>query len=176
MPPSAQTHPRPAPHTTTANAPALVVRVRYCECDPMGVAHHASFAPWLEMARTELLRPHGRSYAAMERDGVYLVVTALEVRYRRPARYDDVLAIHASPELVGRARLRHDYTITLREPGDGRTERLSAGPLATARTELACVNAQGRPTPLPDGLARVVAGDHLRDRPSMDPAPLTGPT
>jgi len=39
------------------------VRVRYCECDPMGVVHHAAFIPWLEMGRTELLRDAGVSYA-----------------------------------------------------------------------------------------------------------------
>ena len=59
-------------------------RVRYAECDPMNVAHHASYAPWLEMGRTELLRQGKVSYAELEQAGVFLVVTKLELRYRRP--------------------------------------------------------------------------------------------
>ena len=66
----------------------LQLRVRYVECDPMGVVHHSSYLPWMEMGRTELLRDVGMSYAALETAGVFLVVTKVEVKYRRPLRYD----------------------------------------------------------------------------------------
>jgi acyl-CoA thioester hydrolase len=143
-----------------AEAPqtAIDVRVRYCECDPMGVAHHASFVPWLEMARTEALRSSGTTYAQMEATGVFLVVTRLDMAFRRPARYDDVLRVACSASIVGKARLRHDYQVMLAEPGDGNADRLQSQPLATASTELACVNAQGRPTAMPAWLVEVVEG------------------
>ena len=115
----------------------------------MGVAHHASFVPWLEMARTEAVRATGRTYAQMEASGIYLVVTKLDVRYRRPARYDDVLRIECRASVAGRARLRHDYRIELLQAGDDRHDRQADQPLATASTELACVDANGRPTPMP---------------------------
>lgn len=124
----------------------------------MGVAHHASFVPWLEMARTEALRSSGTTYAQMEASGVFLVVTRLNVAYRRPARYDDVLRISCSASIAGRARLLHEYQVELVQPGDGNAERLGSQPLATATTELACVNAGGRPTPLPQWLVEVVEG------------------
>jgi len=118
----------------------------------MGVAHHASFVPWLEMARTEALRSSGRTYAQMEAEGVYLVVTALDVRYRRPARYDDVLRISCTAEATGRARLGHAYLVELVEPGQGGGDRVTDQPLASATTELACVDNRGRPSPLPSWL------------------------
>lgn len=122
----------------------------------MRVAHHASFVPWLEMARTEALRASGRTYSQMEAQGVFLVVTRLEVAYKRPARYDDVLRIVCRASIAGRARLRHDYRIELAEPGDSKQERMGALPLVTASTELASVDRQGRPTPMPQWLVDVV--------------------
>ena len=73
------------------------IRVRYPECDPMGVAHHATYPIWFEIGRTEMLRARGGNYRLLEAEGVFLAVVRLEVRYRRPARYDDLLA-------TGRAR------------------------------------------------------------------------
>ncbi|OAB63728.1 hypothetical protein AY599_04680 [Leptolyngbya valderiana BDU 20041] len=124
----------------------------------MGVAHHASFVPWLEMARTEALRASGRTYAQMEADSVFLVVTKLDLAFRRPARYDDVLRIRCRASVAGRARLRHDYEIELLEAGDGKESRLDGRTLVTANTELACVDAAGRPTPMPQWLIEVVHG------------------
>ena len=122
----------------------------------MGVAHHASFVPWLEMARTEALRAGGRTYAQMEAQGVFLVVTKLELAYRLPARYDDVLRIVCEASVAGRARLRHRYRLDLAHAGDGRDDRLHDQPLAVAMTELACVDASGRPAPLPAWLVGFV--------------------
>jgi acyl-CoA thioester hydrolase len=130
------------------------IRVRYAECDPMGVAHHASYAPWLEIARTELLRDAGSSYAAMEAAGVFLVVTRMEIRYRRPIRYDDLLEVRVVAEPKGAIRIRHTYEVVLveRDGGpaarDGKAVPLD-GVCAVAETELACVDGSGRPRSLP---------------------------
>jgi acyl-CoA thioester hydrolase len=133
------------------------VRVRYCECDPMGVAHHASYVPWLEMGRTELLREVGVTYAQMERSGAFLVVTKLELKYRRPIRYDDVLEVRVRVVGGSRIKIRHEYEVVL-------VERLGASPDLTDRavpidgvctvgsSELACVGHDGRPRELPDWL------------------------
>ncbi len=124
------------------------LRVRYSECDPMGVAHHSACIPWLELGRTELLRPTGVSYAHMERAGILLVVTRLEVKYRRPARYDDELILITRIVGGGRARIDHSYELWLDEgDGRGRTDLL-----LTADSTLACVDREGKPRPLPDWL------------------------
>lgn len=123
------------------------LRVRYSECDPMGVAHHAAYAPWLELGRTELLREGGVTYAQLEDAGVLLVVTKLALRYRIPARYDDTLEIRTRVSAGGRARLDHAYEV-LRVGTNG-----VAGDLcAEATSTIACVDGDGRPRPLPEWL------------------------
>lgn len=133
----------------------LRVRVRYCECDAMGVAHHASYAPWFEAARTEMLREGGVTYRQMEASGVFLVVTGLEIRYRRPGRYDDVLEVACRVTGGGRVRLEHEYEVRVAEREGADLEALrGAGDdlLATGRTTLVCVGADVRARPLPDWL------------------------
>ncbi len=120
----------------------------------MGVAHHASYAPWLEIARTELLRDAGMTYAAMEASGVFLVVTRMEIKYRRPIRYDDMLAVRVAASPKGAVRIRHAYEVVLVERGgreadrDGKLVPLD-GVCAVAETELACVDGAGKPRSLP---------------------------
>lgn len=133
---------------------ATRIRVRYAECDPMRVAHHASYAPWLEIARTELLREAGVSYGAMEASGVFLVVTRLETRFRRPIRYDDLIEVRVRVEPAGAIRIRHHYEIALIErdggpPAPGDPAVPADGVCAVATTELACVDGSGRPRALP---------------------------
>lgn len=145
------------PHTPVPSAGAVKVRVRYCECDPMGVAHHASFVPWLEIGRTELLRDVGASYAAMERSGFYLVVTKLELRYRRPIRYDDLLEIRTLVESTTRIKIRHAYEVLLVErdgkPPDRDDPAVPRDLVCSiATSELACVGRDGRPCELPEWL------------------------
>jgi len=127
----------------------LRVRVRYSECDPMGVAHHAVYPLWMEMARTELLRSLGVTYAQMESSGDLLVVVALGVDYKASAIYDDEVGVRARVTRVTPARIEHSYEIRLL----GRTNpmaRLHAGALlATGKTTLACVDRQGRPKRTP---------------------------
>lgn len=124
------------------------LRVRYAECDPMNVAHHGAYVPWLEYARTELLRECGVTYAHMEHAGVFLVITKVEIEYKAPARYDDLIAIVVRVSGGGRARINHEYEVWL----DAEDGRAKSKLLATARTTLACVNSNGLPRPLPEWL------------------------
>jgi len=143
--------PVPTEGTTT-------IRVRYAECDPMRVAHHGSYAHWLEISRTDLLRSAGLTYAAMEAAGVFLVVTRIEIKYRRPLRYDDVIEIRVIAQAKGSVRLKHTYEVMLIERDGGSPDLTDKavpadGVCAIAETELACVGASGRPMPLPGWLA-----------------------
>jgi len=123
----------------------------------MGVAHHASYLPWLEMARTELLRARGGSYKKMEEDGIFLVVTKLEVKYRRPIRYDDLIEVRCRLTDGGGVKLRHAYELVLIERDDASPDPSDPatpgdGICSVATTELACVGRDGRPQRLPDSL------------------------
>ncbi len=127
---------------SAADSIDMEVRVRYNECDPMGVAHHTAYPTWLEMARTELLRKNGRAYRDLEAEGVLFVIVQLNMKYHRPARYDDVLCIHAEATPAGRARIAHEYAVY-------RDEQL----LAEAKTTMVCVDRDGRPQRIPDRIS-----------------------
>lgn len=120
----------------------IEVRVRYPECDPMGVAHHTVYPVWFEMGRTELLRDGaGARYRDLEEQGVFFAVAKLGVQYRRPARYDDQLVLETTITRVGRAKIEHAYELYR----DGEL-------LTTAATTLVCLDRDGRPQPIPDTL------------------------
>jgi acyl-CoA thioester hydrolase len=137
------------PRHAPPRAGSVRLRVRYSECDPMNVAHHAAYAPWLEIGRTELLRVAGVSYAQLEQAGVFLVIVSLEVRYRRPVLYDDVVEVRTRVEHASKVKIRHAYDIVVVERAGRPIEESAAGALTT----LACVDREGRVTLLPTWLA-----------------------
>lgn len=87
------------------------IRVRYAETDQMKFAHHSAYVAWFEMARIELMRSVGLIYAQMEKDGYLLPVLEVQIRYHKPAYFDDLLTIIAQPAGVEKARLRINYKV-----------------------------------------------------------------
>lgn len=88
------------------------IRVRYNECDPMGVAHHAAYPVWFEIGRTELLRESKRiSYRELEAEGVLLAIVKLEIRYKRAARYDDLLELRTHLTKLSHVKIEHEYKL-----------------------------------------------------------------
>jgi len=70
------------------------VRVLYQDTDQARVVHHASYFRYLEAGRLELWRGHGFSYDAFEKEtGLGLPVVETHLRYRAPARFDDLLVV-----------------------------------------------------------------------------------
>ena len=108
------------------------IRVRYSECDPMGVAHHTAYPVWFEMGRTELLRANDRSYREYEAAGVFLAVVALQVSYKKPALYDDLLELNSVLTEIGHVKIIHEYEL-----------RRESELLATGKTTLACLDRDG---------------------------------
>lgn len=139
-----------------AQVSEITLRVAYADTDRMGVAHHARYAVWLEMARTEHLRATGTSYREVEDAGLMLSVVALAVRYRAPARYDDLVRVRCWVREVASRRVSFGYAV----------ERAQTGELlATATTDLIATDRRFSVTRVPDGLVRVL-------EPSPDPVRL----
>lgn len=69
------------------------VRVRYAEADPMNVVYYGNYAQYFEVGRVESLRNLGISYKGIEDMGIMLPVVELNIKYLRPAKYDDLLII-----------------------------------------------------------------------------------
>ena len=89
----------------------FTVRVRYAETDQMGVVYHGNYAQYFEMGRVECLRNLGVSYKWMEENGVMLPVVSLEMNYKKPARYDDVLCIKTILKSQNSVKIEFDYEI-----------------------------------------------------------------
>jgi len=123
------------------------VRVRYDEADPMGFVHHANYFRYYELCRTEALRASGGSYKEVEATGLFVVVVKAEVRYRSPARYDDVLTIYLEITKAGNAKIEHTYQATR----DGEV-------LNEAVITLALIDGKGSVQPIPDWMKRTVEG------------------
>ena len=81
--------------TGPPNETTVEVRVRYGETDQMGVAYHAHYLVYCEMARTEHMRRLGVRYRDLEERGTMLAVSEASLRYARAARYDDLLRVTA---------------------------------------------------------------------------------
>ena len=118
-----------------------LLRVRYADTDAMGVVYYANYLAYFEVGRVELLRVAGTDYRSIEESGVVAAVTRADCRYLRPARFDDVLAVHTRVADVGRVTMRFEYEI--RRESDGTL-------LAEGFTEHACLDRVTlRPTRLP---------------------------
>lgn len=125
------------------------VRVNYSETDQMGVVYHARYLVWFDVARCEYLRRTGLTYRELESRGCRLAVSEVSVRYRRPARYDDLLRVRCWVRDVASRRVTFGYVV----------ERIDDGALlATALTSLIALDADLTLSRLPaDVTARLVA-------------------
>lgn len=119
----------------------IQIRVRYAETDRMGLLHHANHLVYFEQGRTELLRAQGFAYREIEDQGFYLVLTRIQVRYRRPAHYDDLLTLRTTVVRTTLVKIEHKYELMRG------AELLSEG-----ETTLGCVGRDGRVQPLPESL------------------------
>ena len=121
-----------------ANSCDVEIRVRYAETDRMGLLHHANYLVYFEIGRTELLRQRGISYREVEDAGHLLVIVDIGCKFKKPARYDDLLTLRTSVARVTHVKIVHNYKV-LR---DGEL-------LAEGHSTLACIDRDGRPQGLP---------------------------
>ena len=70
-------------------------RVRYSDTDRMDMVYHGYYVPMLEAARVDTLREIGWIYSEMEEKGILLPVIELNLKYKKPARYDQILSIES---------------------------------------------------------------------------------
>ena len=117
-----------------------LVRVNYSETDQMGVVYHARYLVWLDIARCDHLRQRGMSYRELEAAGLRLAVSDVSIKYRQPARYDDLIRIRCWVRAVASRKV--DFGYLVEHANDGRV-------LATASTGLLALDATMSLTRLP---------------------------
>ncbi|MFH0911066.1 MAG: thioesterase family protein, partial [Planctomycetota bacterium] len=119
----------PLPDDPRANT--IRHRVYYAETDRMGWVYYGNYPAWFERGRTELLREIGLPYRSVEEGGLFLPVRSCEIRYHRPARYDDLVTFVTVMTRVRTASVAF-LTVIYNEANEL---------LAEGRVVLACVNA-----------------------------------
>ena len=87
------------------------VRVRFAETDAQGIAHNSNYLVWFEVARVAYLEEHAGGYQRLRDLGIEALVLETHVRYVQPARFDDLLVVHARCVDVKGARFRYEYAI-----------------------------------------------------------------
>ncbi len=116
------------------------IAVRYAETDAMGVVHHASYVVWFEVARTEWLAAQGYRYADLEKDGFFLVVAEVNVRYLRPVKYGDDIIVRSHPTEVKSRAIEFSYEVV-----NAATNEV----YVTATTRHICTDRTGKVTRIP---------------------------
>ena len=119
-----------APHLTSRYA----LLVRFCETDLMGIVHHANYLTYFEAGRVDWLHRRGISYTEWEKRGIHLPVVEVNIRYRRTARFDELLCIETRLADLQRVQMRFDYRLLRPELSNGGEELVAEG-----YTTLACV-------------------------------------
>jgi acyl-CoA thioester hydrolase len=89
----------------------IKLRVRYSETDKMGYCYYGVYAQYFEVGRTNLLREFGLTYRQIEENGIMLPVLTLNVKYIKPAFYDDELTIKTFIHKMPLARIEFNYEI-----------------------------------------------------------------
>jgi acyl-CoA thioester hydrolase len=119
-----------------------LIRVRYAETDQMGLVYYANYYIYFEVGRVEYMRQRGVNYREMEsQDDSFIVVAESRCRYRRPARYDDLLRIRTRVLAAKRRTIHFGYEIVHDETGEL---------LATGETIHVVCDRNGRPKALPE--------------------------
>lgn len=89
----------------------IQIRVRYGETDQMGFLYHAHYVSYYDVARTEMLRSIGLSNVELEANGYMLPVLGVDVKYKNPAHYDDLLTVRVTLREMPRVKMTFHYEI-----------------------------------------------------------------
>jgi len=122
------------------------VRVYYEDTDAGGIVYYANYLKFMERARTEWLRSLGVDQSELLRvQHLMFVVVSAELRYLKPARFDDELCV--SCRVIGTTRTSVTFEQEIRR-GGREGELLVSGSLRAA-----CVDSQRlRPSAIPPAL------------------------
>ncbi|RZJ48359.1 MAG: YbgC/FadM family acyl-CoA thioesterase [Chryseobacterium sp.] len=94
------------------------IRVRYAETDPMKYVYYGNYAAYFELGRVELFRSIGISYDEIEKLGIWLPVSDYNIKYLKPALYDQKLEIHTFVKKIPGVRIEFEYEIPVDEANE----------------------------------------------------------
>jgi len=125
----------------------MEIRIYYEDTDCGGVVYYANFLKYFERARTEYLRDRGIEVAAYAAVGVLFVVAHVEIDYRAPARYNDLLSLESEIVDFTRTSLTFSHTAARRRDDQD---------IAAGWVRLVCMNERGKPHRLPEEIVQII--------------------
>lgn len=93
------------------------IEVRYADTDQMGVVHHATYALYCEIGRTDLCAQLGLPYHELEQVGFYLMVADLYGRFKAPARYGEPIIVRSAIKVLKKRLIEFAYEIVNKDSG-----------------------------------------------------------
>lgn len=122
----------------------------------MGIVHHSNHAKYFERGRVEFLRLVDLGYSKIVERGFHFPLTEMQIQYKRPLNFDDVIVVESTISELTRIRMNFRYKIFKVESQDFLSRMTGRGiegaPLVTAQTFHCCVNEKGRPVEMPEDL------------------------
>jgi acyl-CoA thioester hydrolase len=135
------------------------IRVRYADTDQMKFVYYAKYFEYFEQGRSDLLRTIGLPYPEIERLGIFLPVIEAFAKFRKSARYDDLLTVETIVTEMPVARVRIEYKVWR----EGDEEMIAEG-----YTVHSFMNAEsGKPTRAPQIFLEAI-GEELKAQKDAD--------
>jgi acyl-CoA thioester hydrolase len=134
-------------------------RIIYGDTDAGGVVYNANYLRYFEMGRTELMRARFIPYSTIEERGLLIPVTETYLRFKAPARYDELITIDTSLAEIKKYSCRFNHRI-VRILGEDKEQLLVKG-----FTVHACIDRQGKLTPFPEDLCQAMTPPGENNRP-----------
>ncbi len=121
-------------------------KIYYHDTDCGGVVYYANYLKYMEEARTEYLLQRGIELPRLAEENIWFVVARVEIDYKAPARYQDMLTVSARVEEARMATVKFYQEV--------KRENVL---IARAITTLVCIGRDFRPIPLPEGVKKSIA-------------------
>ncbi|MFP4416942.1 MAG: YbgC/FadM family acyl-CoA thioesterase [Fibrobacterota bacterium] len=123
----------------------MQIRVYYEDTDCGSVVYYANYLKYMERSRTEYLRDRGVDLAEFHQQGLMFAVIEAHVKYRRPARYNDLLEVEST--ITDKTSVSMTFeTKIFNQKGDH---------LVTGTVTLACISTEGKARRLPEEVKNV---------------------
>ena len=122
-------------------------RVTYADCTVGNHVYYARFLDILEATRGEFFRQIGQTFLQLQEAGSIFPVVEVRLKYRAPARYDELLTIELWLTTAERIRLNFAYRV-LNARGES---------IVDAETFHVCTGLDDKPRRIPEEFTKLVA-------------------
>ena len=122
------------------------LRVRYNECDQVGIAFNANYLVYADVAANEFWREHFGGYSNLTDLGLDLVLVEANIRFRRPLHYDELFDVKVSVGTMTSRSLEMEFEFT-------RGEDL----IAEISISYVCIDTESQqPMPIPEQFRKIL--------------------